>query len=92
VTGGQIPASSGDDLLRLIIERTMITKSLSPMASNAASKLKSKYFSLLNFAYSRRVKAGDVIEFVTRVGGVNYNARRASKKKAQAKGVKDAHD
>jgi hypothetical protein len=83
--GGQIPASSGDDLLRLIIDRTMISTSHSPTAGNAMSKLKSKYFSLLNYAYSKRVKAGDFIEFVDQVGGVNYSARRASKRKAYAK-------
>jgi hypothetical protein len=77
---GMVPPSSGDDLLRLIIDLTIAPTVQSPTADITLSKLKSKYFSLLNFAYHKRVKTGDLIEFVQQVGGLNYSARRGSTK------------
>jgi hypothetical protein len=76
---GKVPSSSGDDLLRLIIDSTIITAAKSPMAGIALSKRKSKYFSLLNFAYNKGVRTDDLIEFVDRVGGLNYNRRSTTK-------------
>jgi hypothetical protein len=77
---GVVPSSSGDDLLRLIIDRTITISASGPKANIALSKLKSKYFSLLNFAYCKGVKSGDLLDFIQQVGGVNFNARAANKK------------
>jgi hypothetical protein len=67
-----IPQSSGDDLLRLILDETMTTNVQSPSADSKLSKLKSKYFSLLNYVYKQRVKTPDVEKFIEGHGGLNF--------------------
>jgi hypothetical protein len=82
---GGVPASSGDDLLRLIIDETMTTNVQSPFADTKLSKLKSKYFSLLNYAYTQRVNTRDLLKFIKVHGGLNFTtsvSRKTKQKKA----------
>src|SRR3977135_2769986 len=69
VANAKVPSSSGDDLLRWIIDATMITAS----ASTRLSKSKSKYFSLLNYAYKQRVRAPELEKFIKDRGGLNFS-------------------
>jgi hypothetical protein len=69
---GGIPPSSGDDLLRFIIDATMSTNSKAPTAATRLSKLKSKYFSLLNYVYTQKVATPDVDKFIKDHGGLNF--------------------
>jgi hypothetical protein len=82
---GGVPASSGDDLLRLIIDETMTASVQSPSANTKLSKLKSKYFSLLNYAYTQGVKTHDLVEFIKIHGGLNFKTS-VSRKIKQKKG------
>jgi hypothetical protein len=82
---GGVPASSGDDLLRLIIDETMTASVQSPSANTKLSKLKSKYFSLLNYAYTQGVKTHDLVEFIKVHGGLNFKTS-VSRKIKQKKG------
>jgi hypothetical protein len=79
----KVPSSSGDDLLRFVIDQTITTTTTSPKANIALSKLKSKYFALLNFAYGKGVKTGDLVDFIRQHGGLNFNTRVTSKKTAR---------
>jgi hypothetical protein len=85
VSGG-VPASSGDDLLRLIIDATMSTTAQSPTASTKLSKLKSKYFSLLNYVYSQKVKTANVDQFIKDHGGLNFEPSSLPKPKRRKRG------
>ena len=87
VSGG-VPASSGDDLLRLIIDETMTTNVQSPSADTRLSKLKSKYFSLLNYAYKQGVNTRDLTSFIKQHGGLNFKTSvlRKTKRKKGASG------
>jgi hypothetical protein len=71
VSGG-MPASSGDDLLRLIIDNTVVANSQSAALRKNLSKMKSKYFSLLNFVYYKKVPPSDLIKFIEDHGGLNF--------------------
>jgi hypothetical protein len=82
---GGVPTSSGDDLLRLIIDETMTTNVQSPTAGTKLSKLKSKYFSLLDYAYTQRVATPDLVEFIKEHGGLNFKTS-VPKKTKQKKG------
>jgi hypothetical protein len=82
---GGVPTSSGDDLLRLIIDETMTTNVQSPTAGTKLSKLKSKYFSLLDYAYTQRVTTPDLVEFIKEHGGLNFKTS-VPKKTKQKKG------
>jgi hypothetical protein len=82
---GGIPSSSGDDLLRLIIDETMTTNVQSPFANTRLSKLKSKYFSLLDHVYKQRVNTRDLTSFIKQHGGLNFKAS-LSRKTKQKKG------
>jgi hypothetical protein len=82
---GGVPASSGDDLLRLILDQTMTTAAQSPMAAKKLSKLKSKYFSLLNFAFSQKVTTRDLEEFIKKHGGLNFSPSVRSSSSAKKK-------
>ena len=72
VVAGGVPVSSGDDLLRFIIDATMSTTAQSPMARTRLSKLKSKYFSLLNNVWNQKIATPDVVEFIKKHGGLNF--------------------
>jgi hypothetical protein len=85
VSGG-VPASSGDDLLRLIIDETMTTNVQSPSASTSVSKLKSKYFALLNYAYKQGVKTRNLAEFIREHGGLNFKPSAPQKAKQKKRG------
>jgi hypothetical protein len=69
-----VPASSGDDLLRLILDETMTTNVQSPSADTRLSKLKSKYFSLLDHVYKQRVNTDDLTSFIKKSGGLNFKS------------------
>jgi hypothetical protein len=83
-----VPSSSGDDILRLILDQTMTTSVQSPTVDTKLSKLKSKYFSMLNFAYSQNVTTPDLLKFIKDHNGLNYSTsvrKRKQKKRASSK-------
>jgi hypothetical protein len=82
---GGVPTSSGDDLLRLIIDATMTTNAQAPTASTRLSKLKSKYFALLNYVYKQGVNTRDLTEFIREHEGLNFKTS-VSRKTKQKKG------
>ncbi len=81
---GGIPPSSGDDLLRFIIDATTSTKIHTPANRTKLSKLKSKYFSLLNYGYKQGVNTRDLTSFIKQHGGLNFKTsvpRKTKQKK-----------
>jgi hypothetical protein len=81
--GGFPSNSGGDDLLRFILDATMRTTAQSPIARIKLSKLKSKYFRLLNYVWTQKIKTSDVTEFIKEHGGLNF--RPSSSTKARRK-------
>jgi hypothetical protein len=67
--GHSVPRTSGDDLLRLILDRTMNPAKQSP--SMSLSKAKSKYARLLEFAFARGVETRALLKFIRSYGGLN---------------------
>jgi hypothetical protein len=63
----------------------MTTNVQSPSADTRLSKLKSKYFSLLNYAYKQGVDSRDLTEFIKEHGGLNFTTS-VSRKTKQKKG------
>ena len=68
---GNLPISSGDQLLRFILDQTMVTESKDQSERDKLSKRKSKYFTLLNNAYQNKVVTKDLLVIVRRAGGLN---------------------
>ena len=91
IAGLAVPAgvsSSSGDLLRFILDQTMTTSVQSPTVDTKLSKLKSKYFSMLNFAYSQNVTTPDLLKFIKVHNGLNYSTsvrKRKQKKRASSK-------
>lgn len=84
---GGIPANSGGDgPLRLIIDATMSTKVQNPTVRTRLSKLRSKYFSLLNYVYKQKVTTRNVEKFIEHHGGLNFKTSAAPKAKQKKRG------
>jgi hypothetical protein len=88
IAGLAVPAgvsSSSGDLLRFILDQTMTTSVQAPTADTNLSKLKSKYFSMLNFAYSQKVTTSGLLTLIKDHNGLNYNTKSKQKKRASSK-------
>jgi hypothetical protein len=67
-----VPASSA---LRFILHQTMGTTGQGPKASTRLSKLKWKYFAVLNNAYKQDVETRDLVQFIKEHGGLNFKKK-----------------
>jgi hypothetical protein len=86
-----MPPSSSTAAIRFIINATSSTNDQSTAGRTKLNKLRSKYSSLLNYAYKQRVKTSDVDKFIKDHGGLNYkpgqkgvpSAKRMKQKKGR---------
>jgi len=67
-----VPSVPTRSALRFILDQTMGTTGQGPKASTRLSKLKWKYFAVLNNAYKQEVETHDLLRFIKQHGGLNF--------------------